>query len=456
MPKLILEDIKINRNIKNDKEEPVLNNRRDIQIDLSKNHDINKHIVIEKYFTDNNFKKKEKVNTSKEIKKRTYINKKILITFILLIIFSILYFGQNIFNKVDIYIKTKKEIINYKNQQFVAKKNQNTDSIIFTLLIYPEKKYKKIQLTDNKEVSQNAEGIVTIFNEYSMNPQKIIPQTFLSDDEGKAYLTQELITIPGYKSDNGKIIPGQIDVRVKAFLPGSNYNGEPENFYINAFKGNVKFNKIYGKLKQPMRGGALGLVYFLNDNDKDNLNKIINNFYRDELFLKVKASIPPGYLLYDDASDFSYSIEDTLLYDRPEADIEINEILSVILIEKNSLIAGIVKKSLPLVSKYNTNEIIIPRLDQLDFDFSEENKIINKEINDIKFNLTGELNVIWRPNIDELKNKLIGLKKDQSLAIFKQEEGIASAIVKFFPPWQKFFPENISKINIFLDNDIDY
>jgi len=40
--------------------------------------------------------------------------------------------------------------------------------------------------------------------------------------------------------------------------------------------------------------------------------------------------------------------------------------------------------------------------------------------------------------------------KDNVLAIFRQDPGISSALVKLVPPWQKYIPSDISKINIIL------
>jgi hypothetical protein len=466
MNKIIFEDIKLNRNKKFplkeivEKKEPKENNfnndeKKDTINRTAENTIFNQPVAIDKYFKDDLNKKKRIERTPEIRKKKPIINKYVSLLFFLTLILVVIYFGQSIFEKVDVSIKSKQELISYKNKQFIANKEVNGESINFMIMIYPEKKMKKVFLTDNKEVSEKAKGTMTFYNEYSLNPQKIVTETFLSDEEGKTYLTKEAVTIPGYRVVDGKIIPGQADVPIEAFLPGSNYNGEPNNFFINAFKNDIKYNKIYGKLKTPIIGGMSGVAYSLNEVDKENLVLLINDYYKQELIAKVKASVPSGYILYPKAMEFSYKINEDLLYEESETEIEIEELLSVILIKENSLIAGIIKTSLPLVSKYDTREILIPDLDKLDFDFMDPNQQISKEMTSISFKLSGDLRVIWRPNVDELKEKLKGIKKDEALPIFRQENGIASALVKFFPPWKRYFPEELSRINIILEDVVD-
>lgn len=466
MKKIILEDIKLNRNKrfppkevikKQEFEKKNLNNdtKKEIKNKIEENNIFNQPVVIDKYFKDDLNKKKRIASTPEIRKKKPIINKYVSLLFFLMLIIVVIYFSQILFEKVDVFIKSKQELISYDNKKFIASKEANGESINFMIMMYPETKTKKVFLTDNKEVSQKAKGSMTFYNEYSLNPQKIVTETFLSDEEGKTYLTKEAVTIPGYRLVDGKIIPGEADVPIEAFLPGSNYNGQSNNFFINAFKDDVKYNKIYGKLKTPLVGGISGTAYYLNETDEENLELFINDSLRKELITKVKASVPSGYILYPDAMRFSYDLDEDFLFETAEVEIEIEELLSVVLIEEKSFIAGIIKTSLPLVSKYNTREIIIPDLDKLDFTFTEPNQEITKDISLISFNLSGDLRVIWRPDVNELKEKLKGVKKDQALSIFRAESGIASALVKFFPPWQRYFPEDLSRINIVLEDIVD-
>lgn len=376
--------------------------------------------------------------------------------FLFLILFFVLlgggYWGGNLLQKANIYITAKHEIIDYKNKQFVALKDPANNSVTFEIMITSDKRTKNITLKDSKEVSTKAEGSIILFNEFSINPVKLSTGTFLSDNEGKAYKTNSTISIPGYKTVNGKIIPGEIVVGISAFLPGESYNGAPSIFYINSLKGTTKYTKIYGKLKTPLIGGAQGLVYKISENSKADVEGLAQSYLKDDLIEKVKALVPPGYILYPGASSFSYSTNNNNIYSKtPETEIEIEGVLSVVIINEKSLMDNIIKISLKDITEEELSEIKISNLRDLSFSFVENNQLITKGMDSISFYLTGQPEAIWHPDIETIKTKLLGIHKDEVLPIFRQDKGISSAIIKIFPFWQKYIPNNISKINITVD-----
>ena len=107
--------------------------------------------------------------------------------------------------------------------------------------------------------------------------------------------------------------------------------------------------------------------------------------------------------------------------------------------------------SLPNIKGDELKEITIPDLDKLSFSFADNAQVIEKDMNSIPFFLSGDLVIIWKPDVENLKNKLIGVSEDNVLQIFRQDPGVASAVVKIFPIWQKHIPEDVTKINIAID-----
>lgn len=380
------------------------------------------------------------------------LHKFTLIIFILSIITGGIYWCGNIFQKADINITSKHQLITYKNKQFIAGKDPSGDSVNFEIMIVSDKKIKNIILTDSKDVSIKAKGSIILYNEFSSNPQKILAETFLSDNNGKAYKTDTVVTIPGYKIDkNKKIIPGQASVNITAFLPGEAYNGSPTDFHINSFKETTKYNKIYGKLKSPLIGGALGLIYILNDSDKVAIDIIAQSSFKEDLLRQVEALVPPGYILYPNALTFSYKIEDNILSKTSNAEIQMEGTLSVVLLKEKSLIDNIIKISLPDIKGDELKEIKISDLSKLSFNFTNKEQLIIKEMNSVSFALSGDINAIWNPDIELLKTKLLGAPKNNVFPIFRQDPGIASALLKIFPPWRKYIPNDLSKINIVVN-----
>ena len=382
---------------------------------------------------------------------RKILHNPVLVIFIFCVIFGGIYWGGNVSQKANIIITAKHQIINYNNKQFASSKDYNGDSVNFEIMIVSDKKLKKIILTVPKDVSIKAKGSVTFYNEYSIEPQKLVVGTFLTDNSGKSYKTDSVIIIPGYKIDvSKKIIPGEIFADITSFLPGDLYNGSPTDFSINSFKGTAKSSKIYGKLKSPLVGGASGSVYTLDDSNKTDINNLSQSSLKDDLLKQVKALVPPGYILYPDASSFSYKVEDNVLSKTPEAEVSIEGSLSVVLLKEKSLIDNIIKISLPNISSDELKEIKIPDLSKLSFSFTNKDQLITKDTDAVSFALTGDVDAIWNPDIEILKIKLLGINKDDVLPIFQSDKGIGSALVKISPPWQKYIPNDLAKINIII------
>lgn len=476
MVKIIIEDIKINKRNgqialkkdiptravephhnnfikKVDKEENILkvekkiepqNNFKDEEEkELKENEDrINQYL---KYKASSN----QRLQSTPQVKtKPRLISKITTVIFLLCILVGGIYWGGDIFQKANITITSKHEFINYKNKSFLASKNKEDNSIDFEIMITSNKKPKNIILTDSKEVSLKAVGSIILYNEFSTSPIKIASGSFISDENGRAYKTNSAISIPGYKIENEKIVPGQIVVDITSFLAGDAYNGSPTDFYITSFKGTTKYSKVYGKLKNPLIGGAQGLVYILNDSNKSNLDNIAVSSFKTDLLEQVKAMVPTGYKLYTGASTFTYKIGENIYSKTPEAEIEIEGVLSVVLLKEKSLIDTMVKISLPNTGEDELKEIKILDLDKLSFSFVNKDQLITKDIISVPFILSGKAEAVWYPDLELLKTKLVGIRKSEVLPIFKQDKGISSAIVKIFPPWQRYIPSDISNINM--------
>jgi len=420
------------------KETIIENNEKDYKLDKE---------VKEKFI------KRQRIERTPHLKnKHSVVSKFTLVLFIIVLIGGGVYWGGDYLQKANVSLTAKHQLITYKSKQFLASKDVNSNAIDFEIMIISDKKTKNIVLTEPQEVSTKATGVITLYNEFSTTPQKISAGAFISDSDGKAYKIDSTLTIPGYKLDtNKKIIPGQIDAKITAFLVGDAYNGSPEDFHITSFKKTNKYDKIYGKLKTSLSGGASGLVYVLSDKDKTNLLNIAQSSLKEDLFNKTKAQVPSGYILYPEATTFSYKIDENFFSKTPEAKVEMEGVMSVVLLEEKSLLNNIIKISLPTIKGEELKEITIPYLSKLSFSFANSEQEITKDMNSVSFFLTGDLVAIWEPDVENLKNKLVGVNKDSVLQIFRQDPGIASAIVKIFPIWQKYIPKDVTKINIIVD-----
>ena len=128
-----------------------------------------------------------------------------------------------------------------------------------------------------EESGTKASGIITVFNEYSSDSQRLVASTRFLSSSGKIFRAIEDIYIPGAQLNDDEIIPSSIDVEVVANYLGAEYNIGPSDFTIPGFKGTVKYAGFYGKSNTAMNGGSNETI---EDNDleteyQDKLDQLI-------------------------------------------------------------------------------------------------------------------------------------------------------------------------------------
>lgn len=444
MPKKIIEDMKIKRVRSSDslprKKVEVKPIPNEVIVEPKKIKDmpihVEKKIRTRRISNGPNFREKPK-------KSRSIIN----ILFVVTLFTGFIFWGSVVFENVNIVVTKKHQLFNLENKELVASK-ESASVIPFEIMIISDKKFQEITLSKSEEVSLKAKGEVTLYNEYSKKSEKLSAETYLSDEDGKVYLTNKVVSIPGYTLEKNKVIPGEISVEVTSFLPGEVYNGNPVDFYINSFNGTSKYKKIYGKAKTVFAGGAQGLNYSLDEKNMASLDLIAKSSFKSDLLKKVNSLIPKEYIFYPSASIFSFQIEEGLMSPVKSIEVEISGTLSVVLLKRMDLINSLKKELLPEISSEELLFVNIIGTEDLIFNFTQKDQDISKDLNSTKFTLTGELDFVWEPKIIELKNKLTGASRESLVSIFEEDPGIGDAFVKIFPPWKKTLPLNQNKLEI--------
>jgi len=390
----------------------------------------------------------DKIYGTPQIRRRSGgLGKSFLVVFMLAVILGGGYYVTDMLHNVRIDIVNKKQTFDLDKKALVASKGADT-SVDFELMIVSMEDYKDITLSEVSDVSYKAKGEVTFFNEFSTKAQTIAKNSYISDSAGKTYLTDKAITIPGYKTVDKKIVPGQMAVGVTSFLAGATYNNTSTDYKVNAYKGTAKATKIYAKLKTPIAGGAEGVVYSLGAKEKESIKNTAETTFRNNLVKKVEAEVPPGYVLYKEASQFLYDTNSEEMFDKASAKVKMTGTMSSIILHKDDLSKVLINNLLPKISDNEFKEISITDVSNLKFAFTEEGRLITKDMNSIGFTLTGNIEAVWSPNLALLKEQIKGVHKNNLVEIFKADPGIVSATAHIFPPWYSYLPEDVSKIKV--------
>lgn len=189
-------------------------------------------------------------------------------------------------SKVKIEIWPETDTINAKSQLTVDKRvgtadfqNKAIPGEVFEI----EKSVTETFSASGKTLKEEkAGGTITVYNAYSTSPQVLIAATRFVSADGKIFKTPSKVTIPGASYDEkGKLVPGEIDIKIAADQAGEEYNIGPSTFSIPGFAGTARYTKFYAKSFQSFTGG---FSQELPQVTKEDLDKA-----KESLTKKVKA-----------------------------------------------------------------------------------------------------------------------------------------------------------------------
>ncbi len=393
--------------------------------------------------------------------------KKVIFTigFVILIL-GLLFYLATYFSFTKIVISPQTHKMELSKENFIAQKNSDS-ALNFEIVILSDQAKKDVSFSESKNSPLFASGQVVIYNEFSTKFQKLSIHTKLADNNGLIYLTNEAVVVPGYTlSSAKKIIPGSVTVGVTAQVAGSKYNGAKRDFSIVGFKGTAKGEKIYARSKTEISGGSTGLVYSLGASDLGDLNAQASSTFKIAMMKKIQAQVPANYILFPDATTFSYKIDENSNSQAPTGQVKIDGVLSAVIFKRDTISNAIIHRVLQLDKMANPNisqqdissgdktlatkEIEIQGLDALNFSFNDPNQLITKDTQAISFNVSGSGNLLWHSNLTSLKNNLVGVSKEIAQKVLSGDPSISSYTVNIFPPWESYLPNTVNKIKIII------
>jgi hypothetical protein len=110
-----------------------------------------------------------------------------------------------------------------------------------------------------QQVSQKAQGSITIYNDYSAAPQKLLVNTRFLTPDGKIFHITQAVTVPGATMAGSTLTPSSIVVPIVADQAGPDYNiGPVAKLSIPGFAGTPQANGFYGAITASTTGGFVG------------------------------------------------------------------------------------------------------------------------------------------------------------------------------------------------------
>ena len=291
--------------------------------------------------------------------------------------------------------------------------------------------------TGEKEVAQKARGKITVFNEYGTTPQVLIATTRFQTPDGLIFRTLKGITVPGTRVENGKIIPGRINVEVIADKPGQSYNIPAGKFGIPAFNERNdagRYEKIYGRSNEAMKGGAVGKARVVTDADFSAAQQTLSSQVTKDVEDSLKSQTAGLKVVNSSAIKLK----------EPESTAKVDEAADSFMMAVSGSIktVGFKEDDLKgLIKQYvdkAKNLTVIPEKLTLGYD----NITFDDVSNTITFTVNIKGNGYSKIDAEKIKTDLSGKNEKEIKDYFKGVAGVGSAKVVLSPFWVSRIPSD--------------
>jgi len=410
------------------------------------NEELKKNIDRLQYEKDN---KKAPKNGGRAIV--SSINSKMLAFFVLISLVAVSLAIAFMLPKADINIILKAEPVSYDFEFVIDDSLHKIDSVNNKI---PSEKIEvsseesgEYSTTGKKHLQEKASGEITVFNEYSSTPQRIVENTrFLSKTDNKLFRIKEAVTIPGFSRVEGVDVPGQVTITVYADKVGEEYNIGSDSFHLPGLQGSAKYATIYARSTKSMSGGIDKEVLYFSEsdyiiakenllrlvkekNDKDFINKTPDQSQVLDLTKKEEdVEITTDVEIGDAADSFKMKV------------IAKSSAVSILKIDLNTIIDEKIN------SRLDTNKKFIDNSRSFEIEKTESNKddkiVIFVHVNQ---------NLIAKIDVDKLKEEIANKNEEELRSYFVNMNGSMSTDINFWPFWVKSTPASYDKINVTID-----
>lgn len=309
---------------------------------------------------------------------------------------------------------------------------------------------REFNATGKASEGEKARGKIRVFNEYSTYPVPFRAKTRFMSADGKIFISPQRFVVPGKKFENGKWVPGTVDIEVVASKPGEDYNIGPTTFSIPGLSGTASYTYFYAKSLGNMEGGSSEKSFKVTKEDleqakeamEDRLEKrqkdeIKNKEDKDEIYVfpetisqevtREYASAKEG----DITSKFTYYAEGKVRGFSFKKD------------DLKKLILSYINNRISDDEDIDLNNLSIKwKVDKVEEDKGQVLMIVNIEVSIFK-----------KINTEELKSYIQKKNIIEAEKMLRNHPGISDVSIKVKPSFIKKMPSRKERISIRVSLD---
>jgi hypothetical protein len=346
------------------------------------------------------------------------------------------------------------------NAAFTAGSNVEDGDLPINTIVLEKTEKQEVVALGEEEVEERASGKITIYNDFSETPQRLIKNTRFKSSKKLIYRIRESVEVPGRKTDG---TPGQVEVTVFAEEPGEKYNTGPDTFSIPGFVGLPQEGKVYAKSTSDITGGYVGIRRTVNEKERMSALEKLESKLRDELLAEAfdDPDNPDGYHLFKEAVFFEFNTLPDEVVGKDKVTLSLTGKLHGILFPEDMLSRRIAEITL---SSYDGAPLKIENINDLSVSVSPikngDDDVTKYPWKATSFNVVaqGKAHFIWDFDEKKMVEYFVGKDKDiletmPADEMMKRFPGIDRISVNVRPFWKSKFPDTADKIDVNIKLD---
>ena len=292
-----------------------------------------------------------------------------------------------------------------------------------------------------ERVEEKASGVITVYNEYSAQPVKLIKNTRFATPDGLIFRIPAEVIVPGKKGST----PGEISVTIFADAAGDKYNISPvSRFTLPGLKSSPSmYSSVYARSSAAFSGGFVGERPAASKGDVDAARAKIRDRLQAQILETVRAKNSEATLAF---VDLAYIAFETLpqtaeagggarVHERVRVELPVFSADSFARTVAESVSADVENSS-----------VMLKGADGLTAQL-RSSAAAGAE-SPIQFGLKGSVLLVWKVDVSELAQALAGRDEAAFQAIIGGFLGIEEAHARIEPFWKNSFPSAPSAIKI--------
>ncbi len=333
------------------------------------------------------------------------------------------------------------------NAVIEAKRAPQAGELAYEVMTLEATGERQVEASGQEEVVKQAEGTILVYNAFSPDPIRLITNTRFQTEDGLVFKIKDPAIVPGYTTRDGEVVPGVVRAGVFADQPGDAYNIGPSRFSIPGFLGTPEYEKIYGESVESMSGGFEGPQFIIAESELASAQQSLRTELRETLSSRVESERPAGFIVFDEATTFTYESLPATESGNNMATIKEKVILRIPIFGEADFAAFIAEST---VADYNQEPVRVEDSSALTFAYEDPSTVSANisSVDNISFRLTGNPRIIRTYDAEALKQDLLGQSRSSLPQVLGQYPAISKADAVIRPVWKTSFPDTADKIEI--------